>query len=138
MRFEGYVWKDKGSKYWLIEVPMLDVMTQGISKTDAYRMVADAIEQLVNRKGFKVNVRIGKGAEFTVGANQEGMLVALMLKRQREAHNLTLMEVAHRLHSKSPNTYARYEQGKSTPTIVKLNQLMRAIDPDFDPILKAA
>ncbi len=32
MRFEGRVWKDKGGKYWLVEVPLLDVMTQGTSK----------------------------------------------------------------------------------------------------------
>lgn len=138
MRFEGRVWKDKASKFWLVEVPLLDVMTQGTSKQDAYRMIADAIEVLVDRKGFKVNVQPLGGAELTVGANQGGVLIALMLKRQREAHHLTLMEVARRLHSKSPNTFARYEQGKSVPTVEKLNQLMKAIDPEFEPILRVA
>ncbi len=137
MRFEGRVRKDKGSKYWLIEVPLLNVMTQGTSKQNAHEMIADAIEMLVNRKGFRVNVRPDAGSTFTVGANQENILFALMLKRQREAHNLTLLEMARRLHSKSPNAYARYEQGKSVPTLDKLNQLMQAIDPRFEPILKA-
>ena len=54
----------------------------------------------------------------------------------REARHLTLMEVARRLHSKSPNAYARYEQGKSVPTVEKLNQLLKAIDPGCEPILK--
>jgi len=27
MRFEGRVWKD--GKHWLVEVPMLDIMSQG-------------------------------------------------------------------------------------------------------------
>jgi predicted RNase H-like HicB family nuclease len=137
MRLEGKVWKDTGSKYWLIEVPLLDVMTQGTSKEDAYKMIADAIEVLIDRKGFKIDVRPGKSSEFTLGANQENVLVALMLRRLRESHNLTLMEVARRLRSKSPNAYARYEQGKSVPTLDKLNQLMKAIDPAFEPILKA-
>jgi hypothetical protein len=136
MRFEGRVWKDKGSKYWLIEVPLLDVMTQGTSKENAYYMIADAIECLVNQKGFKVNVRARES--FTVGANRESLMIALMLKRQREAHRLTLKEVAQRLGQKSPNAYARYEQGKSLPTVEKLNQLMKAIDPGFEPILKVA
>jgi hypothetical protein len=138
MRFEGKVWKNKGSKYWLVEVPLLDVMTQGTSKDNAYSMMADAIECLVNKKGFKVDVRPIDSESFTVGASHESAMIALMLKRQREAHHLTLAEVARRLGQKSPNAYARYEQGKSLPTVEKLNKLMKAIDPEFEPILKVA
>ncbi len=138
MRFEGRVWKDKGSRYWLAEVPLLDLMTQGTSKNNASGMLADAIESLVNKKGFRADVRPSGGESFTVGANQETPLIALMLKRQREAHRLTLQEVARRLGQKSVNAYARYEQGKSVPTVEKLNQLMRAIDPGFEPVLKVA
>jgi hypothetical protein len=138
MRFEGCVWKDKSSKYWLVEVPLLDVMTQGISKKDAYTMIADAIKGLVNRKGFEVDVRPLNKEFFTVGASIESVLVALMLKRQREFHRLTLLEVAQRLGQKSPNAYARYEQGKSLPTVEQLNKLLKAIDPGCEPILKIA
>jgi predicted RNase H-like HicB family nuclease len=138
MRFEGRIWKEKGSKYWLVEVPLLDVMTQGTSKDDAYSMIADAIECLINKKGFKIDVRPLDSETFTVGANRESAMIALMLKRQREAHRLTLVEVARRLGQKSPNAYARYEQGKSLPTVEKLNKLMKAIDPGFEPILKVA
>jgi hypothetical protein len=138
MRFEGRIWKDKGSKYWLVEVSLLDIMTQGTSKNDAYYMIADSIESLVNQKGFKVDVRPLGSESFTVGANPESAMIALMLKRQREAHRLTLVEVAQRLGQKSPNAYARYEQGKSLPTLDKLNKLMKAIDPAFEPILKVA
>jgi predicted RNase H-like HicB family nuclease len=138
MRFEGRVSKDKGSKHWLIEVPLLDVMTQGTSKESAYEMLVDAIESLVDQKGFRVDVRAEGGHHFTVGANRETQLIALMLKRQREAHRLTLQEVARRLGQKSPNAYARYEQGRSVPTVEKLNELMRAIDPGIEPILKVA
>jgi predicted RNase H-like HicB family nuclease len=136
MRFEGRVWKDRRSGYWLIEVPLLDIMTQATSKKSAYWMIADAIKVLIGRKDFKVDVRPSAGSSFTIGANQEGTLFALMLKRQREAHNLTLLEMAHRLDSKSPNAYARYEQGRSIPTIEKLNQLMKAINPELEPTLK--
>ena len=136
MRFEGRVWKDKRSKFWLIEVPILDILTQGTSKKNAHSMIGKAIEALVDQRGFQIDVRPGLEGAFTIGANQGVVLIALMLKRQREAHNLTLMEVARRLHSKSPNSYARYEQGKSAPTVEKLNQLMKAINPLSEPILK--
>lgn len=138
MRFEGRVWKEKGGKYWLVEVPLLDAMTQGTSKDDAYSMIAEAIECLMNRRGFKVDVRPVDGESFTIGSSNENAMIALMLKRQREAHRLTLAEVARRLGQKSPNAYARYEQGKSLPTVDKLNKLMKAIDPEFEPILKIA
>lgn len=138
MRFEGRVWKDKGSRYWLAEVPLLDVMTQGTTKNNAYGMIVDAIQSLINEKGFRVDIRPVNGESFTVGANRETSFIALMLKRQREAHGLTLQEVAHRLGQKSANAYARYEQGKSVPTVQKLNQLLRAIDPGFEPVLRVA
>lgn len=138
MRFECRVWKDKGSRFWLAQAPLLDVMTQGTSKNNACRMIADAIESLIDKEGFHVDVRRLSGELFTVGANQETPLIALMLKRQREAHRLTLQDMARRLGQKSVNAYARYEQGKSVPTVEKLNQLMRAIDPGFEPVLRVA
>ena len=39
-----------------------------------------------------------------------------ILRRIRMAHNLSAREVAKRLNSSSPNSYARYEQGKQIPT----------------------
>ena len=57
------------------------------------------------------------------------LLIYTYTQRQRETH---------RLNSKSPNAYARYERGKNIPTVEKLNQLMKAIDPGFELILKIA
>jgi hypothetical protein len=37
----GKVWKDK--KFWLIEIPLLNGMTQGKSQNDALMMVEDLI-----------------------------------------------------------------------------------------------
>ncbi len=138
MKFEGRVWKDEGSRFWLVEVPLLEVMTQGTSKRNAYFMIADAVEALINQKGFKIAVQPLGGEFLAIGANREGPLIALMLRRQREAHGLTLQEVARRLGQKSPNAYARYEQGKSVPTVEKLGELMRAIEPGIEPILRVA
>jgi predicted RNase H-like HicB family nuclease len=86
MRLEGKIWKNARGRSWLVAVPFLDVMTQGHSKRDALRMIVDAIESLVDRKGFEVDVRPLGGSTFTVGANQGGVLVALMLKHQPELH----------------------------------------------------
>ena len=137
MHFEIQTIKD--GKFWLIEAPALDVMTQGRTKKEAYEMLADAVELLVNDPDFKVKVHVAsKGQDVTLSANDPDQLIALMLRRQREKYGLTLQELAERLGSKSPNTFARYEQGKARPTLSKLLELIEAIDPELAPILKLA
>ncbi len=133
MRFSGRM--IKSGRYWAIEVPILGVFTQGRTKKEALEMIADAIESLVNKEGFKVEVYPGKGEYFEVYSQDLPAMIAFLLRRQRVRHGLSLAEVAHRLGSKSQNTYARYEQGKSVPTIEKFSQLLSAVSPERDFIL---
>jgi len=133
MRLSGRVFKS--GKFWVIEVPILGVVTQGYTKKEAYEMIADVIESLVNKKGFKVDVFSGKGEYFEIGSPDLSTLTAFLLRRQRMKQGLTLAEVAKRLGAKSHNTYARYEQGKSIPTIEKFSKLLSALSPDNDFVL---
>jgi predicted transcriptional regulator len=71
----------------------------------------------------------GKAGAFEIDANRTGVLVALLLRRQRELHGLTLTEVAARLGQRSKNAYARYEQGRAMPSVEKLEELLSAIAP---------
>jgi predicted RNase H-like HicB family nuclease len=139
MRFEGRVYKPtlKKDRFWGVEIPILHIHTQGTSRKDAYAMAADAIESLIYRKGFKVKIYPGEGNTFTIDSTNSAVFLAFMLRRQREFRNLTVREVAARLESKSPNAYAQYESGKISPSIDKLIELLQAIDPEFEPILKA-
>ena len=125
MRFAGRVFKV--DRYWAIELPILGVVTQGRTKKDAFQMIADAIESLADRKDFKITVFPGKGEYFEIAASDQGILIALLLRRQRTLRGLTLAEVTKLLGAKSQNTYARYEQGKAVPTVSKLNQLLAAV-----------
>jgi len=133
MRFFGRVFRD--GKFWLVEIPILDLMTQGRTKEEAYRMAADIIETLVNRPGFSVSIHKGKNGHFEISSNNLRCMVALLLRRRREASGLTLAEVAFRLGTKSRNAYARYEQGSSVPTVEKLVQLLSAVSPESDFVL---
>jgi predicted RNase H-like HicB family nuclease len=133
MRFGGRM--IKSGRYWAIEVPILGVFTQGRTKKEAYEMIADAIESLVNKEGLKVEVYPGKGEYFEVYSQDLPAMIAFLLRRQRVRHGLSLAEVADRLGGKSLNTYARYEQGKSVPTIEKFSQLLSAVSPERDFVL---
>ena len=128
MRFEGRV--KKGGKFWLVEIPAFDALTQGRTKREAYAMAKDLLETMASTAGFKATVYPKSRGSFEIGANNIGVLVALLLRRQRERQGLSLAEAAQRLGQRSRNAYARYEQGKTMPTVEKLEELLKAIAPD--------
>jgi hypothetical protein len=134
MRLSGRVFKSE--RFWAIEVPILNVVTQGRTKKEAFLMIADAIESLADRKDFRVEVFPGRGQSFEIGANDQAFLMSFLLKRLRLKKGLSLLEVAEKLGIKSPNAYARYEQGVSVPTVEKLTQLLSAVSPGADFVLR--
>ena len=133
MRFAGRVYKD--GKFWLAEVPILDAMTQGRTRPEAFEMVADLLESLVDRPEFTVQVHPGEDDHFEVSSADMRPLISLLLRRQRERNGLSLADAAARLGAKSCNAYARYERGISLPTVEKFDALLRAVSPDRDFVL---
>jgi hypothetical protein len=95
MRFYGKVHKD--GKFWLAEVPILDAMTQGHTRKEAFTMVEDLLETLANRPGFSVTVHPGKHSDFDVSSTDTRGMISLLLRRQRERSGLSLAEAAERL-----------------------------------------
>ena len=134
MRFSGKIYKD--GKFWLAEIPILDLMTQGQTKREAYEMVADMLESLANKKDFKVEVYKKSKDSFEVGSSEPKHMISLLLQRKRELSGLSLSQVADRLGVSSRNTYARYEQGRSAPTIEKLNELLHAVCPHSEIVIE--
>jgi hypothetical protein len=133
MRFIGRVFKV--GRYWAIEVPILGVVTQGRTRKEAFEMIADAIEALVSKKGFRVEVFPGEGEYFEIGSPNVAALTALLLRRLRAKHGLTLSDVTRRMGAKSLNSYARYEQGRSVPSIARLSQLLNAVSQGGEFVL---
>ncbi len=141
MEFEGKVWKD--GKFWLIEVPSLNLMTQGKSRKDALRMIKDASMGLIEcyfesemEKNFDISViDYGKDA-FGITSNDNKLLLALSLRRQREMSGSTIRQAAHRLGSKSPNAYAQYEKGRTRISLDQYERLMRAVNPKRISVLR--
>lgn len=128
MLIKGKVWKSQKSKFWLVEVPDLDVTTQGETKAEALEMIQDAIECLVEVKGFKVRVHPQPGGGIFIDTNNDAALIALMLRRQRGRSGLTVREVAVRMGSNSPNAYSAYERGLRAPSMDQLEKLFKAVN----------
>lgn len=133
MRFAGRIFRI--DKYYAVEVSILGIVSQGRTRKEAYEMIADAVESLVDKLDFRITVYPGKGEYFEISASDETALTALLLRRQRMKAHLTLAQVAERLGVKSLNTYARYEQGRSTPTLHQLLRLMSAVKPKGDLVI---
>ena len=138
MKLEGKIWKSSTSRYWLAEVRDLDLVTQGTNRRDAADMIRDAVESLVNRAGFRVQVETDRGGGCTIGSNDDAVLVAFMLRALRAREGLSVREVARRLGAKSPNSYAQYETGRVAPSIDTLSRLLAALNPEFDAVLRVA
>ena len=136
MVLEGRIWKS--GKFWLVEIPGLDYVTQGFSQKEALEMAEDIVKTGVDKKGFKVTATLLSSKTFSIVSNDSKALIAHMLKRLRQKNGLTVREVSKRLGSSSPNAFGLYEQGKSTPTLEKLEELIHAIDPAHSVILKIA
>ena len=93
------------------------------------------VETMVNKKGFRAEVVLGSGGNFEVGSKDLKSLIVLLLQRKRELSNLSLAQAAERLGASSRNAYARYEQGRSVPTVGKLNELLNAVSPNTDLVI---
>lgn len=137
MFFSGHLWKE--GKDWVISVPSLEITTQGRSKRDALRMMADAVECHADKKGFRVRTALLEKAQgkqnrvktaiFVLSCNDPSELVALFLRRQRQVNRLTIRQVAHRLGYASPSAYAQYESGKHIPGLEKISRFISAMNP---------
>ena len=135
MMLVGRIAKEEGT-WWSAEVPAIGAFTQGRSRKDAAVMLADLIEMMVDRPGFKVTVNfLGDQGGVVVEANEPGRLAAQVLKYQREVHHLSLADVARLLGATSRNAYARYEQGQAVPSLDKLSELLRVVAPEMSLIL---
>jgi len=132
MEITGTIFKD--NKFWLAEVFWLDLLVQSKTKKEIPEMVKDAIELLADDSEFSVDV-ILKNNDLYISTNNFKRLIALILKRLRLKNKLKLEDVANLLNAKSINEYAQYEQAKHLPSIEKLDELLKAIDPTINTII---
>jgi hypothetical protein len=136
MKIGGKIWKSETEKFWLAEIPFLNFMVQATSKEEIPETIKEAIELFIDSPGFEANVSMS-GNTALIDSNDTKKLIALILRRQRSKMNLNLEEVAENLNAKSLDEYAQYEQAKHLPSLEKLEQLLKAIDPELTPYLDA-
>lgn len=134
--FEGQIYKEGG--FWLVEVSGLNLMTQGLTKAEAYDMAESIIKDAVGDRKLKFDlIKLPKG-QFLIQSDCTELLIPLLLKKQRQKAGLSVLEASKRMGSNSPNAYGVYEQGRAKPTLEKLSQLLNAVNPSHNVMLKCA
>ena len=118
----------KHDKHWVIEVPSLDLMTQGRTKKDALLMIKDAVELVSEASNFNVNVESLDNNQFSLSTNNDSVLLGLIIKRLRTKHNTSREDLAKALGQKSTTTIARYEQYKSIPKQDQLEKILQTMN----------
>ncbi len=140
MELEGKIWKHKS--HWLIEVPSLNMMTQGKTRKEALFMIKDAIMEYIRYyfeseiEGFELDVKDYKKSTIGISANNNKLLFALSLRKQREKSGLTVREVSESLGSNSPNSYAQYERGRIRISLDQYEKLLQAANPYQQRLLR--
>lgn len=133
MELEGKIWKSK--KHWLVEVSSLNIMTQGETRDEALFMIKDAIMEYMKYyfeseiENFELTVNEYKKSVIGITANNNKLLLALSLRKQREKSGSTVREASERLGSNSPNSYAQYEKGKTRISLDQYEKLLYAANP---------
>ena len=128
MILTGKLWKD--GRYWLIECPALDAMTQGFTKREALEMMVDWVQTALDDPGIKVQIKeAGKGG-FQMKFDDPKPILGLMIDRAREAAGLTYEEVAKRVGLKSRSGIKTMASGKHDPQFSKIANVLSAIGYD--------
>ena len=134
MRFEGRLLRD--GRFWLAEIPLLNGVTQGRTRKEALEMAGDWLETMIDREGFRATVYPRGAREFEISGSDSAAMIALLLRRRRQASGASLRQVAERLGSSSLNAYARYERGEAVPSMEKLDALLKAASPGGDFVIR--
>ena len=81
MKIEGKI--EKSGSWWAVSVPLLLVFSQGKTKKSALAMIQEAVEELVDVKGFKVSISDIQTNTFSISTNNTKWLMAFILKQHR-------------------------------------------------------
>lgn len=135
----GIIKKQEGP-WWSAEAEAIGAFTQGRSRRGAATMLKDLVETMIDLPGFRATVKdVGVSAGGVVNvfieSNDPSALAARVLRYQREVHGLSLADVSKVLGVSSKNAYARYEQGRTEPTIGKYGELLAAVAPEMSIVI---
>ena len=133
--YERVEWQRRGYRQLDAEASnthLVQKVVRADERADALSMMADWFETLLGTAAGSVRAVAVTRADFEIVADDTARMISLLLRRQRQKSGLSLAQAADRLGARSRNAYARYEQGRTVPTVAKLDELLKAVAPGRD------
>jgi transcriptional regulator with XRE-family HTH domain len=133
MILTGQIKKD-GSHYVAILEPLgayADGRTRAGAHDELAAMILEIADHYAPNARWKVTVTDDGEDTLYVTSNDTSHMLALLLRRQRIQADMSLADVAKATGGKSRNGWAQYEQGRSQPSIDKLQAMLDVVAPDL-------
>ncbi len=129
MYIQGLLIKNSETgRFYAVEIPALDIHTQGRTKKEALSMAKDAVEMVIDKKGFNITMKETSAMTFVIMFTDFKAVIPVMLRRLRESKGYSLEYMATQLKQKSINGYARYEKREGTlPNPKRLNEMLEIL-----------
>ena len=134
MFLEGRVWQDPDdAKFWLIEIPILNLMTQGKSKKDAFKMIKDATSLLIKdlpmeiSNGFTLKIEEFGEITFGLSCSIPFLLVAIIVRRQREGSGIP--QRRSKKDGKALFYTDKIESGRSSCSMIRFIEILQMYNP---------
>lgn len=116
-------------------VEQLGISASGDTRDAACKVLGDLIREHAGdyglATGWKVAVTHDGERTLHVTSNDVSRMLALLLKRARIWADLSLADVTLETGAKSRNGWAQYEQGRSEPSISKLQAMLDVVAPEL-------
>lgn len=119
--------KKLGGKYYFVDMPALDAVTQGRSRKEVLVMAVDWVRCMLDDDVFPATARWTSDTEFELSSPCDAKLLSLMLKQKRQAARMSAQQAADKIGATSVAGYYRYERGTVMPsqrTLAKLCALV--------------
>lgn len=118
---------EKSGRFWGIQIPELGLFSQGKTKAEAFDMIKDAAQLMIDDTAISFETYdMGRG-EFCLEASDSVAFLAFALKQLRCNQELTYAETQKLTGAKSRSEFTIYESGKTDPTLSKAERLLKAM-----------
>ena len=141
MFLEGRVWRDPDdAKMWLIEIPILNLMAQGKSKKDAFKMIKNVTSELIRdlptdvSKGYVLKTEEFEEGKFGLTCSIPIILIAIIVRRQREGAGLRQKRT--KADAVLPMYTDNIETGRSACSILKFVEILEFLNPKQKLVLR--
>jgi len=139
MRLEGYITETNTSvntRHFELNVPTLNIILYSSSLEEGFFSLKKHIYEILSSstpldyQNF-ITIRPTKENNFEIICKDTKIMVAFILKKLRIKNNITIRQLAAKMHSGHPNSVYQYESGACVAGFQKFQELVNLMGHDF-------